>query len=143
VNKETYRGDARGDAAKCPEQWVAKDWKLLHENAPAGHLFLMQQELTKHSTVVLQHLPYLSDLSPCSFFLFLKMRQCLQGCCFNSEQEIIAAIKDALHAIQTEKFQNCFQQLYQWWQKCVTACGLYFERAVCRSNPGIVLLYYV
>ena len=72
---------------KRPEPWRAGNW-LLHDNATC-HRGLVTREFLAHNRIItLPHLPYLPDLAPCYFFLFLKMKLQLRGRRFDRVVEI-------------------------------------------------------
>jgi hypothetical protein len=47
----------------------------------------VQQFLAIKNMVVVPHPPYLPDLSPCDFFLFLRTKSQLKGCHFQAVSE--------------------------------------------------------
>jgi hypothetical protein len=46
---------------------------------------------------------------------------------FLSAGEIVAATREAAWDLPANIFQQCFQQLYQRWQACISANGNRFE----------------
>ena len=105
------------------------EWRLvpLHDNAPPHRSKLVQEFFAKTRTNVLPHPPYSLDLAPCDFYLFPSMKKYLQGRRFVSSDEVKAASQDALREVAKNGFQQCFQKLYERWQKCIVAQGDYFE----------------
>jgi len=61
----------------------------------------------------------------------------VKGRRFCDVTDIIENAKDELERLSENGFQECFQQLYSLWQKCVFAQGDYFEGNV--GNNCIVL----
>jgi hypothetical protein len=122
VNKHLYKEILRclrsSVRHKRPELWHRKNWLLLHDNAPV---------LAKQQVTVLPHPPYSPDLAPCDFFFSPRLQEKLCGRRFQSAEEIITAIKEAVRDLPANIFQQCFQHLYQRWQSCVVANGDYFE----------------
>lgn len=112
---------------KRPELWGAKNWILHHDNAPAHRSLLVGQYLAKHQLPVLPQPPYSPDLAPADFYLFPRLKDQLKGRRFESAEEVEAATKDAMRGVSKNGFQECFQQWYGRWQKCVVAEGHYFE----------------
>jgi hypothetical protein len=45
-------------------------WQLLHDNAPAHSLQLIQAFLAKHNIPVVQQALYSPDMASCNFWLF-------------------------------------------------------------------------
>jgi hypothetical protein len=70
---------------------------------------------------VIPHPPYSSDLAPCDFYLFPKMKLKLKGRRFDAIEEIQAES-------QREKYyQEAFQKWWRRWEWCLHAGGNYFE----------------
>jgi len=78
---------------------------------------------------VLPHSPYSTDLAPCDFDLFLRLKAKLRGCRFHSPEKMITATKNALREMSANAniVQTCFRRLYERWQTCIAANGDYFE----------------
>jgi hypothetical protein len=67
-----------------------KIWLLHHDNAPSHNSVFTQQFLAKHEMAVIPHPTYSSDLLPCDFFLFPKMKLMLKRRRFDTNEEIQA-----------------------------------------------------
>ena len=76
---------------------------------------------------VLNHPPYSSDLSPCDYFLFPKLKLPLKGRLFEDVQDIQGAVTSGLRAIPQEDMQRSFQSLLERVTCCIDAEGMYFE----------------
>ena len=63
---------------KRPGLWPDK-WILHHDNAPAHDALRVHEFLAKHSIKKMDHPPYSSDLAPCDFWLFPKLKNALKG----------------------------------------------------------------
>ena len=68
------------------------------------------------------HDPYSSDLAPCDFWLFPKLR----GCRYETIEEMKEAVTKVIDTLTQEDFHGAFQKLLEWY-KCITAGGDYFE----------------
>ncbi|UYV62581.1 hypothetical protein LAZ67_2001179 [Cordylochernes scorpioides] len=68
---------------KRNQLFESKQWKLLHDNAPAHRAIIVQDYLAKHSVSVLPHPPYSPYIAPCDFF-FPKLKMTLKGRRFSS-----------------------------------------------------------
>jgi hypothetical protein len=75
---------------------------------------------------VILHQPYSSDLAPCDFFLFPKMKLKLKGRRFDTVEEIQAELQRVLDNLTEKDLQEVFQKL-RWWDWCLHAEGNYFE----------------
>jgi histone-lysine N-methyltransferase SETMAR len=115
VNKHCYKQIlcrlCNSVCLKCPELWRRKYWLLLHDNAPADHSVLVQEELEKQQITVLPHPPYSPDLAPCDIFFFPCLKGKLCGRRFQSAEEIVTPTREAVRDLPANIFQHCFQQL--------------------------------
>jgi len=66
--------------------------------------FLATKQIT-----VLEHPAYSSDLAPCDFFLFPKIKEILKGRHFDDTDDIRNNTTAALKAIPQNHFQNSFE----------------------------------
>ena len=71
--------------------------------------------------------PYSSDLAPCDFFLFPRMKRGLTGKRFQNVEEVREKMMEAVKAIALQEFQNCFGQWKKRWDKSIDSQGEYFE----------------
>ena len=71
-----------------PEFSAPGSWFLLHDNAPVHRAVAVLEFLARKQVCVLHHPPYSPDLSPCDYFLFLKLKLPLKGCLFVDVQDI-------------------------------------------------------
>ncbi|GFY27945.1 putative transposase [Trichonephila clavipes] len=71
--------------------------------------------------------PYSSDLSPCDFFLFPKLKNHLKGHHFGILENIQTAVTDQLKAIPISEFHQCYEVRKKRLQRCVASEGSYFE----------------
>jgi histone-lysine N-methyltransferase SETMAR len=131
VNAEFYCNVLRrlreGIQRKRPELWRAGNWLLHNDNAPSYRALVTCEFLTHNSIITLPHLPYSSDLAPCDFFLFPKMKLQLKGCRFDRVEENQRELQNVLGTLREPDFQHAFQQRQRRWDQCVTAQGDYFE----------------
>jgi len=63
---------------KQPELWK-NGWILHQDNAPAHNALSVKQFLANKNITVLEHPPYIPDLTPCNFILFPKIKSVLKG----------------------------------------------------------------
>jgi hypothetical protein len=83
--------------------------------------------MAKHKMVVIPYPVLLSDLAPCDFFLFPKMKLTLKGCRFDATEEIQAESQRVLDTVTEKDFQKAFQKYRTRWDRCLHAGGNYFE----------------
>ena len=66
-----------------PEYRDPETWSLLHDNAPSHTSLIVRQFLARNQVCVLNHPTYSTDLAPCDFSLFPKLK--LKECVFKGE----------------------------------------------------------
>lgn len=130
VNSEYYKGLLErlinDVCVKRPEKW-ASGFILHHSSAPYHTSLLVQQCLSDENITVCPHPPYSSDLAPCDFWLFPKVKAAMRGKHFESIQDIKEAVTAQLDTLTKEDFQHCFAEWQERWDKCVQSEGEYFE----------------
>ena len=70
---------------------------------------------------------YSSDLAPCNFCLFPKLKEKLRGCHYETIEEMKEAVTKVIDTLTQEDFHGAFQKLLEWYNKCIAAGGDYFE----------------
>ena len=71
-----------------PQLWATSDWQLHHDNVPTHASHLVQSFLAKTSNHPGDQPPYSTDLVPCDFWLFPKLKSPLKGKRFQIISEI-------------------------------------------------------
>ena len=69
------------------------------------------------------HCPYSSDVGPCDFWLFPKLR----GCLYETTEEMKEAVTKVIDMLTQEDFHGAFEKLLERYNKCIAARGDYFE----------------
>ena len=67
--------------------------------------------------------PYSSDLAPCDFLLFPKLRSCR----YETIEEMKETVTKVIDTLTQEDFHGAFQKLLERYNKCIAAGGDYFE----------------
>ena len=111
-----------------PVQWRARNWALLHDNAPAHNALLVQNYLAQHCVEVLLHPGYSPDLSPCDYWLFAKLKKMTGGHHYANIQQLMTAVDAALNAIPQAEWAAAMARYPVRLRKCIAANGTYFER---------------
>jgi hypothetical protein len=75
----------------------------------------------------LEYSPYSPELAAADVYLFPRLKSALKGRRFCNVTDIIKNAKGELKRLIQTGFQECFQQLYSRWQKCIVVHGEYFE----------------
>ena len=108
----------------------SKGWSgvhLLHDNASSQKCEVVTSFLASEKVKVLNHPPYSSDLSPCDFFLFPRLKKMLSGNKYTSRSSLGSAIYQCLQQIPKEDYLSAFRDWVKRLQKCVLVKGEYFE----------------
>ena len=66
---------------------------------------------------------YSSDLAPCDFWLFPKLR----GCRYETIEEMKEAVTKVIDTLTQEDFHGALQKLLERYNKCIAAGGDNFE----------------
>ena len=69
------------------------------------------------------HPPYSSDLVPCYFWLFPKLKSCR----YETIEEMKEALTKVIDMFTQEDFYGAFQKLLELYNKYIAAGGDYFE----------------
>ncbi|GBM64328.1 hypothetical protein AVEN_253427-1 [Araneus ventricosus] len=64
---------------------------------------------------------------PAYFYLFPRLKMKLKGHRLVDSDEVIENATKQLKDLSGNGYQECFEQLYERWKKCVDAEGKYFE----------------
>ncbi len=92
-------------------------------NAPAHSSLAVREYLAEKNIPTLPHSPYSSDLTPCNFFLFTKLKLVLKGMRFDDSEEIEANTTHVLKALTSSNFKSCLKEWERRWNKCVILWG--------------------
>ncbi len=88
-------------------------WHFHQDNAPVHNSILVTDYLTEMGINTVPQLLYSTDLAPCDFWLFPK----LKGCRYETIEDTFTQ----------EDFHGAFQKLLERYNKCISAGGDYFE----------------
>jgi len=106
---------------------IERTWMLHHDNAPCHTAISINKFLAVKKNPVVSQPPYSPDLSPCDFFLFLRLKNHLKERHFDILDNIQKSVTDELKGIPAEAFQHCYEQWKQRLRRRVAAQGNYFE----------------
>ena len=116
VNKEYYvevlTEFGKRFRRKRPAHFKSDQWHFHQDNAPVHIYSLVTDYLTKMG----------SNLAPCDFWLFPKLR----GCRYETI-EMKEAVMEVIDTLTQEDIHGTFQKLLEWYNKCIAAGGDYFE----------------
>ena len=107
---------------KRPTLFKSDLWHFHQDNAPVYNSILVTDYLTKMDIKTLPQPPNSSDLAPCDFWLFPKLR----GCRYETIGEMKEAVTKVIDTFTQEDFHGNFQKLLERY-KCIAAGGDYFK----------------
>ena len=85
--------------------------------------FLLENHVEQYENAA-----YSPDLSPCDFFLFLKLKKQLRDIRFNDDNEMLTAFEQPIDSLTKEDLKNCLEDWFIRMHKCIDAEGQYFEK---------------
>ena len=106
-----------------PTLFKSAQWHFHQDNAPVLNSILVTDYLSKMGIKTVPHLPYSTDVAPCEFWLFPKLR----GCRYETIEEMKEAVTKVIDTLTQEDFDVAFQKLLERFNKCIAAGGDYFE----------------
>ena len=131
VNKEYYievlREFRKRFRRKRPELFQSGQWYFHQDNAPVHNSILVTDYLTLMGIKTVPHPPYSSDLAPCDFWLFPKLKENLRSNRYSTIEDIKEVVTRVLNTLTQEDFQGAFQKLLERYNKCIDVRGEYFE----------------
>ena len=98
---------------------------LHHDNAPIHNSNIVTKFLYENQVKTLKHPPYSPNLSPCDFWLFLKIKNCQKDIKFN-RNEILEGFFEKLKKLNSNDFNNCFIKWIDQCHKYLQNNGNYF-----------------
>ena len=102
---------------------------ILHDdNARPHRAWITNEFLFENHVESYPNPPYSPELSPCDFFLFPKLKSQLRGVQFHDDNEMLAALDQAIGSLTRNDFQNCFADWFDRMKNCIDAQGQYFEK---------------
>ena len=72
--------------------------------------------------------PYSSDPAAADLYLFPRLKSALKGQRYYDTTDMIKNVTEELKSLPQNVFQECFQNLYGRWQKCIDGQEGFFER---------------
>ncbi|CAH1990877.1 unnamed protein product [Acanthoscelides obtectus] len=90
---------------------------ILHQDNASSHTAQKtRQYLTEENVELLDHPPYSPDLSPKDFFAFPKIKNRLRGQRFQSPEEAVDALKNAVLCLPANEWNKCFENWFERMQ---------------------------
>ena len=128
VNSEKYISTLRTLKARLRRVRSGRDSILQHDNARPQTSRQTQDALAQLKLPALPHPAYSPDLAPSDYFLFLQLKKRLKGNHYDSDEEVVAAVRQLCREQSPELFADGIRQLVRRWQLCVDRDGDYVEK---------------
>ncbi|CAH1956846.1 unnamed protein product [Acanthoscelides obtectus] len=122
---------------KVPADWFITELRkinplgriILHQDNASSHTAQKtRQYLTEENMQLLDHPLYSPDLSPNDFFTFPEIKNRLRGQRFQSPEEAVDALKNAVLDLPTYEWNECFENWFERMQMCINLRGEHFEQ---------------
>ena len=98
------------------------------DNARPHRAWITNEFLVENHVESYPNPPYSSDLSPCDFFLFPKLKNQLRGIQFDDDTAMLDALEQAINTLTKDDFKNCFDDWFIRMHKFMYAEGQYFAK---------------
>ena len=96
---------------KRPALFKSDQWHFQQDNAPVHNSILVTDYLTKMGIKTVPHPPYRPDVGTCDFCLFLKLKEKLRGCRYETIEEMKEAVTNVIDTFTQEDLYGAFQKL--------------------------------
>ena len=96
-------------------------------NAPPHKTKKVNEFLMKKQICVMDYPPYSSNLSPCDYFLFPKLKTAMKGAFHDDVPTIQSAVTQVLKNIPKTDFKKSMDKLVDRSKPCIESNGTYFE----------------
>ena len=97
------------------------------DNAPSHTSKHTRAHLKMIGLTLLPHPAYSPDLAPCDFYLFGRLKNCLLGKRFSTDDELNKSVLDSLHEISHQELRRVFINWILRLNKCIHVAGEYIE----------------
>ena len=97
-------------------------WHIQQDNALVHNSTLVTDYLTKMGIKTVPHRPYSSDVGPCDFWLFPKLR----GYRYETIEEMKEAVTKVIDTLTQDDCHGAFEKLLERYNKYIRAGGDYF-----------------
>ncbi|CAH2011084.1 unnamed protein product [Acanthoscelides obtectus] len=102
---------------------------ILHQDNATTHTAQKTRpSLTEENVELLDHPPYSPDLSPNGFFTVPEIKNRLCGQRFQSPEEAVDALKNAVSDLPANEWNKCFENWFERMQMCTSLRGEYLEK---------------
>ena len=81
----------------------------------------------KKQILVIDHPMHLPELSPCDYFLFLKLKTAMKGAFYDDVPTIHGTVTQVLKNIPKTEFRKSMDKLVDRSKRCIELNGSYFK----------------
>ena len=129
VGMSTYACDKSSQPCLNEEKREAFEVSFFHhDNAKPYRAWITSECLLENHVEQSQNPRYSPGLSSCDFFLFPKLKKQLRGVQFNDDNEMLAAVEQAIDSLTKEDFKIYLEDWFIRMHRCIDAEGQYFEK---------------
>ena len=128
ANSEKYISALRTLKARLRRVRSGRDSILQHDNARPHTSRQTQDALAQLKLPALPHPAYSPDLALSDYFLFFQLKKHLKGNHYDSDEEVVAAVRQWCREQSSEFLADGIRQLVRRWQLCVDRDGDYVEK---------------
>ena len=126
VNSEKYISTLRTFKARLRRVRSGRDNARPHTSRQT------QDSLAQLKLPALPHPAYSPDLARSDYFLFLQLKKHMMGNHYDSDEEVVASVRQWCREQSPEFFADGIRQLVRRWQRCVDRDGDYVEKVIMR-----------
>ena len=128
VNSKKYISTVRTLKARLRRVRSVRDSILQHDNMRPHTSRQTQDALAQLKLSALPHPAYSADLAQSDYFLFPQLKKHLKGNHYDSDEEVVAAVRQWCREQSPESFADGIRQLVRRWQLCVDRDADYVEK---------------
>ena len=103
-NVEILREFRKRFRRKRPALFKSGQWHFHQDNATVHNSILVSDYLTKMGIKTVPHPPYTPDLAPRNLWFFLKLKEKLRGCRYETIEEMKEAVTKVIDTLTQEDF---------------------------------------
>jgi transposase len=107
--------------------WTCTALLLHHDNTPTHTSLKTTEFVTNNNLIIVFNPSYSTDLAPCDFALFLKLKMKLKGWHFETVSHIQRDSQAVFDSIKENDFHTAFEAWKKWWDHCLYTQGSYSE----------------
>ena len=117
---------------------AGKTWLLYYDKSLSHNVVIARQLVVKKTNRLLPT-PCCSDIAPCDFWLFRRLKIVIEGSRFSSSEEIKASVTKEIKSLKEEEFAKCFRGWQDQMQSALTQKESTLRRTICNLSANVEL----